>query len=222
MINSGENFSEENMRLDEKFFEKLLPSDLPVLHFYDFKGPSATYGIFINPEIFLKKGHGLHLAKRPTGGGILFHLWDLTFSVLIPKNHPGYSNDVMQNYKFINDLVRLALSEYLGVSLDLLSESPVPLNEVSGHFCFAKPTKYDVMIEGFKIAGAAQRRKKNGFLHQGSISIGLPDFNFLQKTLIEGALVTEAMQKYTFILTQGDVDEAKEKLRTILQKVICF
>ncbi len=221
IVNSGTNRAEVNMAMDEKLLEELNPNDPPILHFYDFELPAATYGFFLKPEGFLKEGHGLNLARRPTGGGILFHLWDLTFSVLIPKNHPGYSDDVMKNYKYINDLVLIALSEYLEMPLlSLLPENPIPIDEVTKHFCFAKPTKYDVMINGKKVAGAAQRRKKNGFLHQGSISMIMPDFELLQKILPEETLTASSMKQHTFALTEGNLDEAKKKLRILLQKVI--
>ena len=219
-INSGKNAAEVNMELDQKLLEELHPDGCPILHFYDFQTPAATYGVFLKPENFLIKDHGLNLAKRPTGGGILFHIWDLTFSVLIPKNHFAYSDDVMKNYKCINDLVLVAISQYLETPLvNLLPENPVPLDEVTKNFCFAKPTKYDVMIDGKKVAGAAQRRKNNGFLHQGSISVVMPDFDYLEQIFPKDSLVVAAMKQYTYALTDGVLDEAKEKLRTLLQKV---
>ncbi len=209
------------MRLDEKLLEGLKPQDSPILHFYDFEGAAATYGYFLKPELFLNERHGLDLARRPTGGGILFHLWDLTFSVLIPEGHFGYSKEVMRNYRFINDLVVIGISNYLGISVvNLLPEDPLPLDEASGHFCFAKPTKYDVMMDGKKVAGAAQRRKKNGFLHQGSISLIMPDFAYLQTLLRPDTLVLNAMKMHTFAIAQGNLTDAKNGLRASLQKVI--
>jgi lipoate-protein ligase A len=40
---------------------------------------------------------------------------------------------------------------------------------VAGHSCFAKPVHADVLIDGRKVAGAAQRRTRRGLLQQGSI-----------------------------------------------------
>ncbi len=218
IINSGKNPAEINMELDQKFLYELDQDDFPLIHFYNFENPAATYGYFLKPEIFLKQGHGLNLARRPTGGGILFHLWDLTFSILIPKNHHAYSDDVMKNYKTINDLVLLAISKYLKTPLiNLLPESPVVFDEVANNFCFAKPTKYDVMIDGKKVAGAAQRRKKNGFLHQGSISMHMPDFNFLTQIFPDDSSIIPAMQAYTYALTTGNLDEEKRELGAILE-----
>ncbi len=209
------------MELDQKFLDDMLPDDLPILHFYDFEKPAATYGLFLKPEDFLKEGHPLDLAKRPTGGGILFHLWDLAFSVLIPKNHPGYSDDVMKNYKYINDQVLIAISEYLELPLiNLLAENPIPKDEVSKHFCFAKPTKYDIMIEGKKVAGAAQRRKHNGYLHQGSISLVMPDMKFLKTLFPQESTVPDEINAHTFALTTGNSETAKQALRHLLVQAL--
>ena len=46
----------------------------------------------------------------------------------------------------------------------------------SGYNCFANPVRADVMMDGRKIAGAAQRRTRRGLLQQGSIQ------NFAMKT----------------------------------------
>ena len=35
--------------------------------------------------------------------------------------------------------------------------------------CFVEPAKYDVILEGQKIAGAGQRRTRSGLLHQGTL-----------------------------------------------------
>ena len=221
VINSGKNSAEVNMALDENFLEKMVPDDLPILHFYEFEKPAATYGLFLKPEDFFNENHPLDLAKRPTGGGILFHLWDLTFSVLIPRNHPGYSDDVMRNYKYINDLVLVAIADYLNMPLvNLLGECEIAKDEVTKHFCFAKPTKYDIMIDGKKVAGAAQRRKHNGFLHQGSISLHMPDIEFLKTLFPPNSKVPEAIRAHTFALTLDNLETAKNNLRDLLEKCL--
>src|SRR5262249_49694531 len=141
----------------------------------------ATYGHFIAPSQFLNLSAmadlGLDLAQRPTGGGITFHLSDLAFSMLIPASHPGYSANTLANYAFINHLVAKAIKEFMHLSKEplLLPIEPALSDPKAAHFCMAKPTKYDLMLDGRKVAGAAQRRTKFGFLHQGTISLALPD-----------------------------------------------
>lgn len=218
--------AKENMDLDERRFKEIRPDDDPQLYFYEWEKPSATYGYFIKPETLFKYSDALDVARRPTGGGVLFHLWDLSFSVIIPSHHPGYSTDIMLNYKFINDAVLEAVISTLGrpISGSLLPVDPVPLNDKTPFFCFAKPTKYDVIIDGKKIAGAAQRRGQNGYLHQGSISIAAPSYDFLEKILHPEVQVTEAMKLNTYYFlsapSQSEFLDAQASLKNALTKAL--
>ena len=65
------------------------------------------------------------------------------------------------------------------------------------NFCMAKPTRYDVVYKGRKIAGAAQRRQKQGYLHQGTISLAAPHFE-LMRSLLHSHEVVDAMSHFTF------------------------
>lgn len=214
------------MEFDEKLLLSMPEGGDPVLHFYDWVKPAATYGLFLDPSLFLRSQEGLDLAKRPTGGGLLFHIWDLAFSVVIPKGHPGYHKEVMSNYKFINDAVLAACKDFLRevAPINLLPEDPLPLDEHAKHFCFAKPTKYDVMIQGKKIAGAAQRKKKNAYLHQGSISIVMPKFDILEKILPKETKILDAMKIHTFAplkqASLAELEKAKEEMRIHLKRHI--
>ena len=75
-------------------------------------------------------------------------------------------------------------------------------DDACSHFCMAKPTKYDVIWKEKKIAGAAQRKTKQGFLHQGTISLIPPNIDMLQQMLKPGTEVLRAMQTYTHALLE--------------------
>lgn len=116
VVESKNKSAEELMGLDQTFLLEMGENDPPFVHFYDFIQPSFTFGLFIDPKTLMnekiyRKTFDFH--KRPTGGGVLFHGWDLTFSCFVPKNHPGYCLDVMESYKYINDRIAFALSEFL-------------------------------------------------------------------------------------------------------------
>jgi lipoate-protein ligase A len=49
-----------------------------------------------------------------------------------------------------------------------------------------------------KLAGAAQRRTKLGFLHQGTISLAFPQVDLLQEVLLSNVEIVRAMETYTF------------------------
>jgi|JI9StandDraft_1071089.scaffolds.fasta_scaffold18532_2 lipoate-protein ligase A len=220
VLDTGRRPAKENMQIDEDLLTHLKEGEEPILHFYDWIEPAITYGYFVTPETLVKKIGGVDFARRPTGGGILFHIWDFAFSILIPAHHEGYSPDVLKNYCYINERLIIALTNFLEgkLSFGLLKEDPVAPFENAKHFCFAKPTIYDVMCEGKKIAGAAQRRKKNGYLHQGSISLFAPDQTVLEEILLDKD-VHKAMKGETFVPFSREEERIKKDLKSALEKV---
>jgi lipoate-protein ligase A len=227
ILDTGKQSAEENMRLDGELLEKADLFPRPILHLYDWSGDSATHGYFTDPCEFLNvenaKKLGLSLARRPTGGGIVFHIWDMAFSVLVPSHCPEFSTHTLQNYAFINHAVLAAIKEFLdpSPSLSLTSDDFSPLDSDCMHFCMAKPTQYDVMWEGRKLAGAAQRKTKKGFLHQGTIALVIPPHDYLEQVLLAGTRVKEAMLAHTYPLlgksaSQSQMSAAKQRLTALL------
>ncbi|MCY3974925.1 MAG: hypothetical protein OXF02_05215 [Simkaniaceae bacterium] len=225
LLDTGTNRAEANMEIDRNLLEAMRPGDRPILHLYDWERDSVTYGHFIRPERDLKldelERRKIDIAKRPTGGGMLFHIGDLTFSVLVPSGSSHFSLDTFANYRFVNGAVRRAVARFMSGRLD----PPFLLGEGQGapdpRFCMAKPTPYDVMIRGKKIAGAAQRRKKQGYLHQGSINLAMPDKALLETVIIEPGPILAKMEAYTLpLLPRGygssDLRKARKKMGYLL------
>lgn len=232
VIDTGSASAEQNMALDCSLLNGLASGQKqPVLHLYDWDKPSATYGHFTDPAKLLRKealtNERLQLARRPTGGGIIFHLTDVAFSVLVPSGHPGYSANVMENYAFVNRFVIEAVKLFINGREEpvLMPNEPALADTEIRSFCMAKPTKYDVMLGGRKVGGGAQRRTKHGFLHQGSISLALPDEAFLDHILLPESSVLDAMHTYTCVLLDSpfspkQLAEAQRAMRKLLIRVI--
>lgn len=226
VIDTGKNSAKKNMEIDQEYLNQLDPNGSPILHFYDWETPSITHGYFIKPQDLLHstaiQENSIAVARRPTGGGVVFHLWDLAFSVLIPANHEGFFENTLDNYRYINQTVLRATMRYLEnhSKMSLLIDEQPSLSETCKHFCMAKPTQYDVMFQNRKIAGAAQRKKKNGYLHQGTISLAKPIISILESTLKDSKVV-EAMQQNTFFVldegwTERDLDEVRGQFKELL------
>ena len=227
-LDTGKRSAQANMELDAALLEDLEHESDPILHLYDWEGDAATYGHFIAPEKFLNlegvKKRGLGLGKRPTGGGIIFHTSDLAFSVLVPASHPVFSSNPLENYAFVNRLVITALRQMVDVAAELLPDEPEPLDAHCKSFCMAKPTKYDVMIEGKKVGGAAQRKTKHGYLHQGSIALGWPSEQYLLDVLAPETDGLEGMRRNSFSLlgenwSEKELQEARLELRNHIQQI---
>lgn len=230
ILDSGKASAAENMALDADLLRTLNENSRPLLHFYEWKNPSATYGYFSSPMVLLnEKGiykYNLELAKRPTGGGIIFHQFDFAFSFLLPAAHPCFSQNTLDNYRYVNQMIAKAIQDFMAekLKLELLpceadckaleNRHQKPLR----NFCMAKPTVYDVVHRGSKLAGGAQRRTKHGYLHQASIALTLPPDDFLAEIVLEKTVIA-AMKKCSFPLLKSDASASEqEKAKTILKK----
>ncbi len=233
IIHTGTSSAIENMALDTKYLQDLEGD--PILHLYDWIGLPATYGYFISPEKYLHleavEKYGLSLARRPTGGGIVFHIWDYAFSFLMPSTHRFFSLNTLDNYRFVNEIVLQVVKEVFSLSdsIELIRSDFPTLGMDCQNFCMAKPTQYDVVYQGVKIAGSAQRRTKRGYLHQGTISLGFPEEKWLREILISQESVFEAMSSYSFaplgrVYSQEMLQKMRrkiaEKLKETFQRVI--
>jgi len=225
--NTGKATARENMAQDAFLLQNLEQDADAVLHLYDWWGDSATYGHFIRPEEFFDlevvKSRGLTLEKRPTGGGIIFHSFDLTFSLAIPVCHPLYSHNTLESYANVNREVIEVVHQFLG---DKPRPALLQLEQTSIHeqFCMAHPTKYDVILNGKKVGGAAQRRTRFGVLHQGSISLIAPNAELICAVLKNGEEIHNKMIRHSdalldhenqYIQMRSELQEAlKEHFRT--------
>ncbi|MFY7843339.1 MAG: lipoyl protein ligase domain-containing protein [Rhabdochlamydiaceae bacterium] len=225
VIDSLENTASHNMQKDTELLDQLNPDSPPVFHFYDWTFPSLTYGHFIDPDLYLKMDElhkeGWDSARRPTGGGIIFHKWDFTFSAIVPSSLPFFSKNTLDNYQFIHEIVKKAVKDFLGLDSYLIKEDFDLSHPDAKSFCMARPTKYDLMLEGKKIAGAAQRQTKKGYLHQGSISLSSPDLSLLKKIIRPQKEIIDSMLSYSFPLlgktsSRKELKQAKLRLKQLL------
>lgn len=108
------------------------------------------------------------LVRRPTGGGVVYHDIDLTYTVVVPPGHEITKLDRMESYRIFHRALLEGLTGS-GVAAELAQEG-TPHVERATMRCFVSPSRFDVVApDGGKYAGAAQRRTRMGILHQGSI-----------------------------------------------------
>jgi lipoate-protein ligase A len=160
-----------NMAIDEALLES---ATVPSIRFYGWQSPALSFGYFGRFSDVAIHATKRDLVRRWTGGGIVFHGEDLTYAIVIPETDPGFNESSITVYEKIHR----ALADTLIVNGEPAKLLPTgALGErgqsrtviASGESCFANPVRADVMIDGRKIAGAAQRRTRRGLLQQGSI-----------------------------------------------------
>jgi lipoyl(octanoyl) transferase len=168
-----------NMAIDEALLES---AAAPSIRFYCWESPALSFGYFGRFADVADKACERDLARRWTGGGIVFHGEDLTYSVVIPANDPVFAESSMSIYEKIHRALGKALLEAGQPATVAWIDDPGSGINAAGYngLCFANPVRADVMINGRKVAGAAQRRTCAGLLQQGSVQYvhlgnGLPE-----------------------------------------------
>jgi lipoyl(octanoyl) transferase len=150
-----------NMAVDEALLETAAS---PTLRFYRWRGPALSFGYFGSYADVADQRDAREIVRRWTGGGVVPHGNDLTYSVIIPKSHPFFARSSLAIYSDLHDAIREALREN-GIDASLAHSVSPKVSED----CFANAVRADVISGGRKIAGAAHRRSRAGLLHQGSI-----------------------------------------------------
>jgi lipoate-protein ligase A len=153
-----------NMAVDEALLES---AAAPILRFYRWRRPSLSFGYFGRFAEVANQSSQREIVRRWTGGGIVPHGGDLTYSVIVPASALFFARSSLEIYAEVHESIRRAL-EANGIEA-ILANSAMP--KVSED-CFANAVRADVLSNGRKIAGAAHRRSRAGLLHQGSIQQG--------------------------------------------------
>jgi lipoate-protein ligase A len=163
-----------NMAIDEALLEAAM---IPLIRFYRWESPALSFGYFGKFADVPDYTSERDLVRRWTGGGIVFHGEDLTYSIVIPDSDPVFAESSMAIYESVHRALAAALAETgkhavvaaIGDRSGARSATATGVTAPGYNNCFANPVHADVMIDGRKIAGAAQRRTRRGLLHQGSI-----------------------------------------------------
>jgi lipoate-protein ligase A len=151
------------MAVDEALLRHAAERPLPLLRCYSWDRPAVSFGYFQKFPAHLADRYTL--VRRPTGGGIVYHDHDTTYTVVVPPGHTLHRHSTSDAYCVLHRAVLVALQHRAELAASEL-RSP------SGQYeCFQNPVHGDVVAtDGNKLAGGAQRRAKWGMLHQGSIA----------------------------------------------------
>ena len=155
-----------NMAVDEALLREVAA---PVLRLYAWDVPAVSLGYFqaaaLAPE-------GRPFIRRYTGGGLVDHARDITYTIVLPRAHPWMELSAPESYCLVHRGVQAALTA-CGIECDLTPAAQAGASEA----CFQKPVRFDILAAGRKVSGAAQRRTREGLLHQGSILLPNPARN---------------------------------------------
>ena len=173
IIKQGKNNSAYNMALDEAILLGVIKKESPpTIRFYDWSPPTASCGYNQKAEKEVdfaelnRRGYGF--VRRPTGGRLVLHKNEITYSVIAPAS--GFLNgSITHTYSEISKALAKGLQLMgINVALEKGALSSVHQREV-GNPCFTSTSRYELAYKRKKIVGSAQVRKENCFLQHGSI-----------------------------------------------------
>lgn len=199
----------ENMATDFMLLQRYPREKAARFRHYGWRSQAFTFGYsqkvsFVREQ--LPPGESFDLCRRPTGGGVVDHRDDWTYSLVIPRGHPLEEARATQSYRAVHEALAGALAASgVPVILKPVAE-PAPVGEPGGPagVCFQRAEIFDVVhaSSGDKIAGGAQKRNKRGLLFQGSVwrpaaggdRVDWEAFGEAFKGRISAALGAEAVQ----------------------------
>lgn len=165
----------ENMATDFLLLQRYPGTDHARFRHYGWHRPAFTFGYgqtlaYVRSQ--LPADETVELCRRPTGGGVVDHRNDWTYALVLPAEHSLCEARAPESYRIIHACIADAFVS-LGQPAVLMQPQPPATGKPAGPgVCFATAENFDVIQPktGVKIAGAAQKRSKQGMLFQGSIA----------------------------------------------------
>jgi lipoate-protein ligase A len=173
-----------NMALDEALLESVGLGGPPTLRLYGWSSPSFSIGRFQAAADGLDQAAcgtaGVEVVRRPTGGGILFHHDEVTYSVACRKDDLA-AGGVPLSYR---DICSFLVRFYRSLGLAPAFALDVPAGRPCGPsvICCAGREKHDIVVGGRKLGGNAQRRTRTALLQHGAVPRAI-DWSWSRKCL---------------------------------------
>ncbi len=173
-----------NMAADESLLEAASTSGLRAVRLYQWSEPTVSLGYFQDEAEFLTEGRFSDLAavRRLSGGGAILHHLELTYSLVLPPGDPLVA-DPTHLYSLVHDAI-LDVLRAAGVNAAMRGEDRKLAAEP--FLCFIRGDRHDIVFEGHKVVGSAQRRRRGAVLQHGSLlldasphAVELPGINDL-------------------------------------------
>lgn len=179
LINSGEQDGAWNMALDEALLNSVERGESsPVLRLYRWEPATVTLGYFqqgrdvVNLEACREFGYSV--VRRITGGRAVLHDHEVTYAVISPEQNEVFPGGVAQNYHVIADVLHATFCSF-GLQTEISSgrKEVVSADSVQRSSCFTAPALSELVFNGKKMTGSAQKRLTTAFLQHGSIPISI-------------------------------------------------
>jgi len=200
------------MAVDEALFNEHKEDDFPIIRIYSWEN-ALSFGRFqkVGKSVDLEKleKEKFSYVRRMTGGGVLAHGGDLSYSLSLPRPFIK-DRSVKESYGYLCGFL-IRLYEKLGLNAGF---AHCPKGR-SSNICLAGNEVYDIMIDGRKMGGNAQRHTKKALFQHGTIPISFDEERLKPLFLEDSGLERAAtLQRVGITLTH-------EELSSLLIEAFC-
>ena len=162
-----------NMAVDEAILEHVWRREsVPTLRLYAWEPACLSLGYaqsYADVDEARLRERGWEAVRRPTGGRAILHTDELTYSVIAPTDEPSVAGSLLESYSHLA-VALLAAVRSLGLPVEM-KEVSSPNHETPNPVCFEVPSAYEITVQGKKLIGSAQARRKEGVLQHGSLPL---------------------------------------------------
>jgi lipoyl(octanoyl) transferase len=162
-----------NMAVDEAILEHIgRGASIPTLRLYAWTPACLSLGHaqpFADVDMNRLKQRGWEVVRRATGGRAILHTDELTYSVIAPSNEPRVEGSILESYNRLAQALLLAVKN-LKIPVEM-KEGKTTEAATPNPVCFEVPSTYEITVNGKKLIGSAQARKKEGVLQHGSLPL---------------------------------------------------
>lgn len=161
-----------NMAVDEAILEYIGRGEAPpTLRLYAWTPPCLSLGHaqpFADVDAARLEERGWEVVRRPTGGRAILHTDELTYSVIAPSDEPRVEGSVLESY---NRLAGALLHAVRSLNIPVEMKAGKADGGTPNPVCFEVPSTYEITVNGKKLIGSAQARRKEGVLQHGSLPL---------------------------------------------------
>ncbi len=163
-----------NMAVDEAILSAIGRGEvLPTLRLYSWTPACISLG-YAQPVSDVDKQKleekGWEIVRRITGGRAILHTDEMTYSVCGPEDEPRLVGGILPSYQNLSSAILQALIS-LNLPVTAASQKDKEENEIKNPICFEVKSNYEISVDGKKMVGSAQARRKEGVLQHGTLPL---------------------------------------------------
>ncbi|MBC7879545.1 MAG: lipoate--protein ligase family protein [Anaerolineales bacterium] len=163
-----------NMAVDESILEHIHRGESqPTLRLYAWEPACLSLGhaqSFKDVDMTRLKANGWEVVRRVTGGRAILHTDEITYSVTGNENEEILAGGVLDSYNRLSKALLYGVQS-LSLPVEVKEEKHTTASQNLNPVCFEVPSSYEITVNGKKLIGSAQARKKEGVLQHGSLPL---------------------------------------------------